>query len=570
MIEISIVGCGPRGLASLESLMASLSKEKSPPEIHGYIFEPEKYPGAGWVWDLDQVDSNWMNISDRALCNLKGRKEISFNNFTIPEYPSYTEWMKSTHNHILSEEKDKFPPRRIMGSYLNERFKSIFRVLKANHIFELIKAEVKDIAYEKDRLIVIDEFGSKYPCSECLLTIGHQSTFDDDQIKKWKKHCNNKQSLLFDNPYDSSIIQKVSSEDKVAIRGFGLAMIDVVRMLTVEKGGTFKTLGAGERLRYIPSENSVQKMAAFSLDGLPMVPKPLGHTVDRHFEVSEKQEREFVRKIEKVLNSGKQPPDISFLRNAISEIVTKVYRNHPLVSTKNGREIIIQVAHKWLEDMTYEHELILNTNMPTAEYMSHTVSMAMGTEPPSLDFCIGQVWRHLQPKMYAMFSHCDLKDELMAEIISLDESTKRYSYGPPVESIQQLIALAEANVLELSFTNDPDIKSIDKGWKLTLAGKSDQYNVMIDSVLDAPKLVDIDSGLIIKLKNSDILTPVTTDLGVQTREDGVIELSTSTKNVYLTMLGRNAKGSVLGVDAILECFGPRIEVWANGVIERLR
>ena len=139
-----------------------------------------------------------------------------------------------------------------------------------------------------------------------------------------------------------------------------------------------------------------------------------------------------------------------------------------------------------------------------------------------------------------------------------------------MESIQQLIALAEANVLELSFTKDPDIKSIDKGWKLTLAGKSDQYNVMIDSVLDAPKLVDIDSGLIIKLKNSDILTPVTTDLGVQTREDGVIELSTSTKNVYLTMLGRNAKGSVLGVDAILECFGPRIEVWANGVIERLR
>jgi len=34
-------------------------------------------------------------------------------------------------------------------------------------------------------------------------------------------------------------------------------------------------------------------------------------------------------------------------------------------------------------------------------------------------------------------------------------------------------------------------------------------------------------------------------------------------------LGRLCQGTVLGVDAILECFRLRIEDWAKGVVERL-
>ncbi len=568
MNVICIVGCGPRGLSSLESLMAALAKSNTQIEIQGYIFEPQKYPGAGWVWDLDQVDSNWMNISDRALCNLKGREEIEMPNFTIPTFPSYIDWMKSNRDHILAEEKDDFPPRRVMGTYLNERFNSIFSVLETHKLFQLIKAEVKDINYQEDRLVVIDEFDNKFLCSECLLSIGHQSTFDDDQIKKWKVYANNNKLLLVDNPYNFNI-NDIKHEDKVAIRGFGLAMIDVVRMLTVEKGGVFKSGGTEGKLLFIPSEKSVQKIASFSLDGLPMVPKPLGYDVDRHFEVTEEQERQFEKAVRRALKAATKLSNLDFLLDPFSEIAAEKYISHPAVAFQTNVDTIKQIIKEWLLDMSYSHPLILNTQLPTYDYMQNTVSMALGHAPPSIDFCVGQVWRHLQPKMYVVFSHCDLRDELMEKVIALDESTKRYSYGPPVESIQQLIALTEAGVLDLSFTKDPDIKCADLGWELSLHGKNEKYNVMIDSVLDAPKLVDIDSGLIIKLKQNDVLTPVTTDLGVQTHKDGVVELSNAVKNVYLSILGRNAKGSVLGVDAILECFGPRIEDWASGVITRL-
>ncbi|RMA66547.1 FAD/NAD(P)-binding protein [Ulvibacter antarcticus] len=570
MKKIAIVGCGPRGLASLENLMASLAKYTSQPEVSGLIFEPEKYPGAGQVWKLDQVDSNWSNISDRALKNLEGREKIDFESFTIPKFPSYIQWMDEKYNHKLSEEVDQFPPRNIMGRYLNERFNSIYKVLETQKLYTLIKTEVKEIRTETNSLLLVDDTGKTYECDECLLSIGHQSTYDDDQIKKWKKHCENTPNILIDNPYSKDLQTKVASHHKVAIRGFGLAMIDVVRMLTVEKGASFTTNEKGDKLTYIPSDNSVGKIAAFSLDGLPMVPKPLGNNVDQFFEATDAQIQGFRDTINKSLTDHKKTKDHTFLLKAFSEIAAAIFLNHPLVSTKSDEQDIRNIIESWLDDMSFEHSLILNTKLPIVDYMMKTVAMARGTEAPSLDFCIGQVWRHLQPTMYALFSHCMLDEEVIEKIVTLDESTKRYSYGPPVKSIEQLIALANEGVLELRYARDPDIKCVENGWELSEAKNKDTYNVMIDSVLDAPKLVAIDSGLIVNLKNSDLLSPVTSNLGVDTRKDGVVILSKKNENVFLTMLGRNCKGSVLGVDAILECFGSRIEDWAEGVADRLQ
>ncbi|MEP0481335.1 MAG: hypothetical protein ABJD23_14025, partial [Nonlabens sp.] len=192
-----------------------------------------------------------------------------------------------------------------------------------------------------------------------------------------------------------------------------------------------------------------------------------------------------------------------------------------------------------------------------------------GKTTVSLDYTIGQVWRHLQPTMYELFSHCDLNDLIMEDLIKLDESTKRYSYGPPVESILQLIALEDAGVLNLNYVANPTIDCNEKGWTLDNNKQTQHIDVMINTVLDPPRLIDIESGLIIDLISSDLLKPVTSDLGVSTNKDGTVQLDTKNNSIHLTMLGRNCKGSVMGVDAILECFGKRIEDWAHGITDRI-
>ena len=42
--------------------------------------------------------------------------------------------------------------------------------------------------------------------------------------------------------------------------------------------------------------------------------------------------------------------------------------------------------------------------------------MAVGAAPVSLDYCIGQVWRHCHPSIYKALSHSGLKDEVLADI----------------------------------------------------------------------------------------------------------------------------------------------------------
>jgi len=128
--------------------------------------------------------------------------------------------------------------------------------------------------------------------------------------------------------------------------------------------------------------------------------------------------------------------------------------------------------------------------------------MATGEQAVSLDYCIGQVWRHYQPSIYEALSFNQCPNSVFAAIIALDESTKRYSYGPPAESIQQLLALTEAGSLNLGLINDPDIDLTDEGWQFHHLGNSITATMMIDSVLDTPKIKSVNSPIVKNIKKA--------------------------------------------------------------------
>lgn len=93
---------------------------------------------------------------------------------------------------------------------------------------------------------------------------------------------------------------------------------------------------------------------------------------------------------------------------------------------------------------------------------------------------------------------------------------------------------------------------------------------MINSVLDAPKLLDVTSPLIKNLLQNDLIQPIHSKLGIETTADGYVITPDDKNDVPIAVLGRLAKGSVIGVDAILECFGPRIEDWAKAYVSQLK
>ncbi len=566
--KLAIVGFGPRGLYAAENLISKLDFKTYDGQIELLLFEKTGNFGYGQVYDINQVETNWINISERILF-LNKRPETQIGEIQISGFPSYHEWANKDFNSIPKNIPDSYPPRAKIGKYLKQRFETFIYPLLQHKIAFLLEEKVIDLTFLENQKIRLNTNSNSYESiDEVLLTIGHQPTKTSKQLMEWENYfVGNKNVTLFKNPYpieDYLNSNSLHVQRTIGIRGFGLAMIDVVRGIA-SKFGNFKvTDKITQQCDYFPLQKSSTMFVPFSLDGLPPVPKPLNAQIDNLYQPTEQQLDTFKCSIGDRATQ-KQAKDFHFLIEAIAPIVAKVYSHLP--HTLNKKELslqhIEQITLSWLKDNTYQHPLIATQKQPTQLMMQNFVAMATATTAISLDFCIGQVWRHCQPTIYEQLSHNECNEDVFAEIIHLDEAMKMYAYGPPVESIQQMLALESAGVMTFQFANNPKIELSIKGWVLKANNKIITVDMMINSVLDAPQIKSVNSLLVKNLLSNDLIKVVHDDFGVLTNENGYLICNTNGDKIPIALLGRLAKGTIIGVDAILECFGNRPLDWAE-------
>jgi hypothetical protein len=301
-----------------------------------------------------------------------------------------------------------------------------------------------------------------------------------------------------------------------------------------------------------------------------MAPKPLNLKIDRWFFPSEEEKENLKAAVGRKAEKGAEKNN-HFLIDAMAPIIANVFESLEAKACphKLSKLAIQDIISAYLADEEFKHDLIVPTGDPTEKILEAFVGMANGTKSISLDFCIGHVWRHCQPTLYKALSFSNLEEEVIADIVQLDERLKRYSYGPPVASLQQLLALIKADMVSLTFVNDPKIETTDKGWKLSKGKRSILVDLMVNSVLDSPKLLDINSPIVRNLLQESLVEPVHGELGIETYKNGCVSLQKERDEIPLAVLGRLSKGTLIGVDAILECFGIRSELWAEGVLRRI-
>ncbi|MCR1026105.1 FAD/NAD(P)-binding protein [Cellulophaga baltica] len=572
--DIGIIGCGPRGLSSLEALYAACKETEKKPKV--IVFESTEFPGAGPVYNLQQPKTNWLNVSERGLA-ITPRKEIELRSFTVPSFPDFQNWSGYAEKQIPSTMVDTFPLRSELGRYLTERFDSIAKILIKENLLTIVQGEVDHIALENNGVRIEIIGGEAYRAGEVALCIGHQPVELDKQMTGWKNRVSEIDgSVLFTQPYPVSRIVESTGLIKgsnVAIRGFGLAMIDVARALTEGNGGRFEILNDNTReMKYVPSGREPNTIVPFSLNGLPMSPKPLNKKIDEFYVPSSTQLEAYELDLKKSLDKADELLSTNFLIGAIAPIIAEIFiaigddtRPHVLSESE-----LVEVIHSWLVDAEYEHKLIVSKELPASKSLKLFVQMATGSAPVSLDYCIGHVWRHIQPTMYKLLSFAPISDELVGDIVLLDERLKRYSYGPPVDSLQQLLALIESGIINMDFIADPNIEMNENGWHFNMNGNTVDVDIMVNSVLDAPQILNVVSPLPSRLVQRSLIEPIHDKLGVRTRKDALMEIVGDTGTIPVAMMGRLAKGTLIGVDAIAECFGERPSFWANGFIERFR
>ncbi|WP_299099817.1 FAD/NAD(P)-binding protein [uncultured Winogradskyella sp.] len=570
MKQLAIIGLGPRGFYALENVITELSQQDKEVEI--LIFENSKEPGAGHVWYEGQPNSNWINITERALTGLRCRPKQHFKNVTIEAFPSYHNWCNFA---LEPHENDTFPPRKKLGKYLNERFNSIKSETENLDLIKYISAEIQSIIHRNDKLILKSKTES-WQCDDVLLTIGHQTTKTSDQIKAWQQHTENNSNLLvFADAYPVNQLESTRNTENITIgiRGFGLAMVDIMRYLVINNYGNFKVVDNSTfKTVYYKTKTQHLKLIPFSLDGLPLAPKPLNENIDNWYKPTKSELEFFKSEIEAITQTDATATHISFIIKPIAKIASRIYNdlNQNAFNHSFSNEELENIISNWLKDADYKHELLQDETISAYNLIEAYVNMALGTATISLDFCVGQVWRHCQPTLYKAFSYAQLDNEIIEDLIALDERSKRYSYGPPIESMQQMLALVDAEVLSLEFLKDPTINMINDGWQLENEdNKTVTCSTMINSVLDAPKLLDITSPLVKNLLKDDLIQPMHSKLGIETSDDAYVITADGKRDIPIAVLGRLAKGSVIGVDAILECFGPRIENWASAYVNKL-
>lgn len=573
--HLTIIGAGPRGLAALEYLFSEYANGKGTEPLKVALFEKGRHKGCSWVYYPEQPETNWLNILDRPL-DLKARKPIELNGNTIPGFPGYHQWNAQDRMVPDWDQRDSFTSRGRFGRYLKQRFDSLSKELINQGYIDFFNARVVNLERVRGKFVAHTEEGKAYTSREVLLCVGHQNTQTADQLKKWEDHAHtSKEIVLFKEPYPVSQFREAipePSKAKVALRGFGLSMIDIARALTEGLGGTFSLVDEATReMDYIPGVESVPCLIPFSLDGLPLAPKPLNKALDLRFKPGVAPLAQFRKTLNTALKSPGNLTGIQFLIEPASNLCAEVFnalgtdaRAHQL-SHQELQDLIAQ----WVQRPDLIHPLFVAHDQAAPKTIAQFIAMATGAAPSSLDYCFGQVWRHLQPLLYDTFAFTELNPEVMEAVIHFDERIKRYSYGPPVDAMQQLLALFHAGVLKVIVVDDPDIELVPEGWLFYEDGAAVTANVMINTVLDSPDLETVTSPLIRSLVQQGLLAPYREGLGAKINRNGLAVSRNGEEVKGLALLGRLAKGSLLGTDAILECFNPYISDWAKGFLSRL-
>jgi len=571
---IAIIGCGPRGLSALEDIFTEYVKNKRAYELKVLIFERTGKFGCGQVYAPNQTLHNWLNINERAL-TIAERERIQLNNESVEGFPSFQDW--NGYDPDSTEEIDAYPPRAVLGTYLEARFNSMAKKLKQCNVLEMHASLVTSLKFKNDAFLIEDDKQKTYSADEVVLTVGHQPTQISKQIENWKQHeANTVGVTLYHKPYPIEGLfndSTINGNSRVAIRGFGLAMIDVVRGIAGFTNSRFDIVNSDtQKMTFHPGANCPKKIIPFSLDGLPMAPKPINASIDNWFLPTDAHFNMLKGNLKNYRSQPEQVDSTATIVTTMAKIIVDVFLSlrTKSISHNYNTEALQTLVEAYIEDDKTASDIIISNTLSAKTIMECFVNMAVGQQKISLDYCIGQVWRHCQPTLYEYLSYTEFHKDVILDIIQLDEKLKRLSFGPPVASLQQLLALLESGIMTVKAVDDPNIECTKNGWVLDGLNNDFTANIMINSVLDSPKVLLTDTPLIKQLLKDKYVFPIHEKLGFKTNKNGMASSTSKEQELPpIAVLGRLAQGTLLGVDAVLECFGKRSKFWAKDVLKRL-
>ncbi|MFG3104754.1 FAD/NAD(P)-binding protein [Streptomyces sp. NPDC048182] len=284
-MEVAVVGAGPRGLSVLERLCAQERKSPRWDTVTVHVVDPDP-PGAGRVWRVTQSRHLLMNtVSSQVTVYTDASVRIEG---PLEEGPSLYAWAKAVDSGTLEDPPeegygdevraeardlgpDTYPTRALYGSYLTWAFRRVVRHAPAHltvRTHPLRAAAVQDGTAPGGAQTLVLEDGTRLTgLAAVVLAQGHvpaQLSAQESELADFAA----REALVYlppANPADVDLTG-IRPGEAVLLRGLGLNFFDYLALFTYGRGGVF-TRTAG-RLVYRPSGRE-PRLYAGSRRGVP-------------------------------------------------------------------------------------------------------------------------------------------------------------------------------------------------------------------------------------------------------------------------------------------------------------
>ncbi|MEU8804532.1 FAD/NAD(P)-binding protein [Spirillospora sp. NPDC048819] len=262
-LDVALIGLGPRGLSVRERLLVRLHAAPPDGTVTIWAFDRVEH-GAGRIWRTGQPP--WLAANTSAA-------EVSIHSADSPLLPR-----GGGHPHSMVDwaglAPDQYPSRRLYGRYLAQAFESLRAKTPRGVDVRPVLEEVTSMTRAEAGRLRITAGDVEISVDKAVIATGHPELEPTREEIIFRAHAAGHPGTGYIGPGLAAEmpLEEIPPDATMAIRGLGLTFYDLVRSMTIGRGGRF-TEGADGDLRYIPSGHE-RRLLAGSRSGLPFLARP--------------------------------------------------------------------------------------------------------------------------------------------------------------------------------------------------------------------------------------------------------------------------------------------------------
>lgn len=262
---VVIVGAGPRGTGLLERLIANAPDLIGERPLTVHLVDPYP-PGAGRVWRHDQSGALRMNSMAQDVTMFTD-ESIQMDGPIRPG-PSFAEWKGIALADGLADPElgdelrdlrpTSFPSRRLASEYLGWVYRHTVAAAPPNLDIRLHSTRVTGVVDTPDgrQRVDLDDDSGPLVADFVVLALGHLDVAPVADEQALLRFAADHGLHYVPTGYTGDLdLSGLAPGADVIVRGFGLAFVDLMALVTQGRGGQFVPTGDNGRVEYVASGN---------------------------------------------------------------------------------------------------------------------------------------------------------------------------------------------------------------------------------------------------------------------------------------------------------------------------